>query len=307
MVQSKNVKGALIMMTAMAAVTVSDVAMKAMAGQVPLYQIMVLRGLGTIVLVTLLAWRMGALKLRLPRRDWLTMAVRTTADIGAAFFYFQALFEMQLASVTAILQAIPLTVTLGAVLFFGERTGILRVAAIFVGFIGVVLIVRPGTEGFNFFSIYVLIAVLCVTVRDLVTRRLSSETPSLMVTMATAVFTTIAFSLISFSVEWVPIGVREASLLGLAALSIFCGYFCSIVVMRTADVSFVAPFRYTNLIWALILGWLVFGELPDAITMLGALIVVGSGLFMLYREARQARMMQAAKTHPELPPYQQRG
>ncbi|WP_135501065.1 DMT family transporter [Roseovarius aestuariivivens] len=289
MARSDNLTGALLMMASMAGFTFNDAAMKAMAGQVPLYQLLFLRGVLTTLAVLFLAWRMKALAPRLPRRDKMLIGLRIVAETGAAYFFLTALFNMPIANVTAILQALPLTVTLVAALAFREPVGWRRFLAILAGFLGVLLIVRPGAEDFNAFSVYALMAVLCVTVRDLATRRLSSATPSIFVTLATSASIMAVFGLASLAAPWAAMGPREAGLTAFAALCIICGYLCSIMVMRVGEISFVAPFRYTGLIWALALGWIVFGEWPAWQTLLGAGIVAASGVFTLYREARLAR------------------
>ena len=148
------------------------------------------------------------------------------------------------------------------------------------------LIVRPGTEGFTVWSVYALIAVLCVTARDLSTRRLSATVPSLMVTLCASLAVLVAAGLASTTVSWAPVTFELGGLILASSLFIVGGYFFSVQVMRAGDVSFIAPFRYTGLIWALVLGWVLFGDWPAPLTLLGAAIVVATGLFTLYRERR---------------------
>ncbi len=286
MARSDNLTGALLMMASMAAFTLNDTMMKMLAGEIPLFQLLFLRGVITSVLVGLLAWHMKALTLRLPARDLKFIGIRTVAEIGAAYFFLTALFNMPLANVTAILQALPLTITLTAALVFKEPIGWRRLSAILVGFVGVLLIVRPGAEGFNSYSLYTMAAVAFVTLRDLSTRKLSKETPSMLVTLVTSLAIMIFFGLASLMRDWVPMDMRASTLTLGASLMIIGGYLFSVMVMRVGEISFIAPFRYTGLIWALVLGWLAFGEWPDPATLAGAAIVVGSGMFMLYREAQ---------------------
>lgn len=296
MARSDNVTGALLMVGAMAGFTFNDAAMKAMAGQVPLYQLLFLRGVVTTLAVGVMAWRLRVLTPRLPRADWGLVLLRVVAETGAAYFFLTALFNMPIANVTAILQALPLTVTLAAALVFRERVGWRRILAILAGFVGVMLIIRPGGADFNAFSVYALVAVLCVTLRDLATRRLSAATPSVFVTLITSAAIMAVFGIASLAAPWAPMGVREVSLTGLAALCIVGGYLCSIMVMRVGEIGVIAPFRYTGLLWALLLGWLVFGEWPVWQTLLGAAIVAASGVFTLYRESRRARRRPPAPT-----------
>lgn len=289
MALTDNTRGALLMMCSMAAFTLNDTFMKELAGQMPLFQVLVLRGALTTVFVGLLAWKMGALHLRIPRKDRWLIVQRMVAEIGAAYFFLTALFNMPLANVTAILQSLPLVVTLCAALFFGEALGWRRMTAILVGLVGVLLIVRPGTEGFNLYSVYAVISVGFVTMRDLATRRLSGATHSMMVTFATTLSVTLFFGVASVGVDWVPVDLFAAKRVLGAAVMVMAGYVFSVLVMRVGEISFVAPFRYTGLIWALALGWYVFGDWPGPLTLLGAGIVVSSGVFMLLRERQLAR------------------
>ena len=290
-----NFKGALLMMASMAAFTLNDTFVKALAGELPLFQLLFLRGLLTTFLVGLLAWRLGAFSRRIPRRDWQLVGLRLVAEIAAAYFFLTALFNMPLANVTAILQSLPLVVTLTAALLFAEPLGWRRLSAILIGLCGVLLIVRPGTEGFTLYSVYALIAVGFVTMRDLCTRRLSAETPSMLVTFLTSGAVMVFFGLGSLMDSWVPVTTGAGLKILGASVMIFGGYLFSVMVMRVGEISFVTPFRYTGLIWALILGWAVFGDWPAPVTLVGATVVVGSGIFMLYRERQLARGPQAVR------------
>lgn len=286
---SPNMIGALLMMASMASFTLNDTLVKMTAGAVPLFQLIFLRGLLTTALILVTKGRLGPMHLNIDRRDWGVIAVRSGAEVVAAYFFLSALFNMPLGNVTAILQVLPLSVTLASALVLREAVGWRRMLAILIGFCGVMLIIKPGADGFNIWSIYALIAVACVTVRDLATRRLSKGVPSMTVTLVTAGSITIAAGLASLSAPWVPITSDIAVLIAGASVFVLGGYFFSVQVMRVGDVSFVAPFRYTGLIWALVLGWFVFGDWPGWMTLTGAFIVVATGIFTLYRERKVSR------------------
>ncbi|MGR3272184.1 DMT family transporter [Thalassococcus profundi] len=289
---SDNTRGALLMMASMACFTFGDACMKLASADLPLSQLLVLRGLFASLIIYLVARRMNALTLDLAARDWNLIALRAVAEVAAAWFFLTALFNMPIANVTALLQMLPLTVTLASAVFFGEPVGWRRWTAILIGFGGMLLIVRPGTEGFNAYSIYALIAVVCVTVRDLATRRMSASVPSLTVTLSASLAVLAFAAVLSLGEDWQPL---DASLWGLvAAMSVFIigGYLFSVMTMRTGEVSVVTPFRYTGLVWALVLGWAIFGEWPVPLTFLGAGIIIATGVFTLLREAR-ARRLQA--------------
>ncbi len=278
-----NGKGALLMMGSMAAFTINDTCVKATHGALPLLQLLTLRGTISALLLYLLARRLGALDLRMSRADAVLLALRCVAEVAGTYFFLTALMNMPLANVTAVLQVLPLTVTLGAAVFFGERVGWRRMLAIALGFCGMLLIVRPGPEGFSLHALYVLAAVGCVTVRDLTTRRLSSRVASMTVTLASALSVFVAAGLASLWVDWVPLDAPTAALIGASSLFVTLGYLLSVLVMRVGEISFVAPFRYTGLLWALGLGWTVFGHWPAPLTLLGAAVVAAAGLFTFYR------------------------
>jgi S-adenosylmethionine uptake transporter len=286
---SPNTLGALLMMAAMAAFTLNDTLLKLTDGALPLAQLLFLRGIASTVLIYALARSLGALRFQVARRDWWLIAVRSAAEVGAAFFFVTALLNMPLANVTAILQALPLTVAVAAALVFREPLGWRRMSAILIGFMGMLLIVRPGSDGFSLWSAYALMAVLCVTVRDLATRRLSRDVPSMTVTLASSVAVTLCFGAASTVTEWGPITLPLAALIGGASVIIMAAYFFSVRAMRVGDIGFIAPFRYTGLIWALVLGWVVFEDWPSNLTLIGALIVVAMGLFTLYREQQLSK------------------
>jgi S-adenosylmethionine uptake transporter len=289
-----NLRGAALMVISMAAFTLNDACMKLLAGQVPLFQAIFLRGVLSCVLIYAVGRHMGAIRLRLPRRDWGLIALRTGAEVGSTYFFLTALFHMPLANVSAILQALPLTVALAAALVFGEPLGWRRLVAIAIGFVGVMLIVRPGAEGFTVYSLYALAAVGFVTVRDLSARRLSGAVPSITVALLAALVISTAAGLASSWQGWVQLDLRQSGILATAAVFILVGYLASVMVMRVGEIGFVAPFRYTGLIWALVLGFVVFGDWPKTLTLLGAGIVVATGLFTLYRERQIRRRLAAA-------------
>ena len=289
MVATDNIRGALFMTGAMTAFTVNDAFMKVLSDHLPFFQLLFIRSAAVTILIAVMAWRAGALRFDMSKRDKGLVAIRSLSEMGAAYFFLNALFNMPIADVTAILQALPLTVALGAALFLGEQVGWRRFLAIGIGFVGVMLIVRPTGDVFSVYSIYALLAVACVTVRDLAARQLSADVPSLTVALA-AVVGVLAFASVGAAfTEWQPFEGRDYFLITGAIFAIIGGYLFSVMAMRVGDIGVVAPFRYSSLLAALILGLLVFGEWPDAVTQLGAGIVVATGLYTLWRERKSVR------------------
>ena len=292
-----NIAGALLMMASMVSFTINDTFLKLTDGALELPQLLAIRGVLASALLIGLAVALRGLHFRLGARAWVFVLARSLAEVGAAYYFLTALFNMPLANVTAVLQMLPLTVTLGAFLFLGDPVGWRRALAIAVGFVGMLLILRPGPEGFSIWSLYAVIAVLCVTARDLITRRMPKHVPSLTVAAANTVVVTLFFGAWSIAEPWQPVSTDLGWLIVGSAFFVIGGYFFSVQAMRTGEISFIAPFRYTSLIAALILGLAVFGHWPDPLTLLGAAIIVGAGVFTFWRE--RARTAAASAPHRE--------
>jgi drug/metabolite transporter (DMT)-like permease len=286
---SDNLRASLLMMASMATFTFNDACMKALSDELPLFQAIFLRGVITSVLIIGLALMMGGLKFSLSRRDWWLVLVRTGAEAAAAFLFISAIFNMPIGNATAILQALPLAVTLAGMVFLGEAVGWRRMVAILIGFCGILIIIQPGAAGFNNYSIYAVLAVVAMTIRDLASRRLSTEVPSMTVAVVAAVSVAVLAGLASLSETWVQFGRQELLQLTGASVFIIGGYLFGVMTMRIGDIGFVAPFRYTSLLWALLIGFLIFDEWPNGLALIGISIVVATGLFTLLRERGQGQ------------------
>ncbi len=281
---SDNARGAAFMAVCMAFFVLNDTVMKLASGQFSLFQAMFLRGIAATLMIGLMAWYQNAFSYTISRQDRRILIIRVIAEVGATLTFLNALFNMPLANATAILQALPLVVTLAAALFLREAVGWRRYLAIIIGFLGVVIIVRPGAEGFNVFSVSAIAAVLFVTLRDLATRQLSPGIPSVLVTFLASFMVMTTGAVLSPVQEWKPIEFSGLFLLFVAAVFIIVAYQFSVKAMRAGDIGFVSPFRYTVLIWAIVLGYFVFGDIPDVWTLFGTAIIVATGMFTFYRE-----------------------
>jgi drug/metabolite transporter (DMT)-like permease len=285
MALSPNLSAASYMCISMAAFTMNDGIIKSLVDEMNVGQVMLVRGIFATVLVGLLAWQQNAL--RTPSRSFHPLVlVRAAGELGGTVGFLIALAHMPIANVSAVLQSLPLAVTMGAALAFGETVRWRRWLAISVGFAGVVIIVKPGFEGFNVYSMFALLCVACCAVRDLATRRIPPEIPSLMVSTVTAAVVTLFGAVLVFPMGgWTDLTLEQTGRLAGAAALLMPGYIFIILAMRVGDVSFVAPFRYTALLWAILLGIVFFGELPDLAMLAGAALVIISGLYSLYRES----------------------
>jgi drug/metabolite transporter (DMT)-like permease len=293
---SPNLRGAFFMVIAMAGFTANDTIVKHLAQDMNMGQIMFVRGLLATVLITMLAWSRGALvapRLLAHR----AVSLRVLGELLATITFLAGLTHMPIANASAILAALPLAVTLGAALFFGESVGWRRWTAILVGFAGVLVIIRPGTEGFTGWSLSILGCVFFAAIRDLATRRVPREVPSLMLAVLTAPVVSLfgAAAIVPLG-GWTPLTTNSALLLVLAAVLLLFGYAFIIFAMRIGEIAVVAPFRYTSLLWAIGLGYLVFADVPDGFMIAGSVIVVASGLYTLYREHQVSQQSPALKS-----------
>jgi drug/metabolite transporter (DMT)-like permease len=281
---AENLRGAAFMTASMAGFSSNDAVMKSLAADMSLIQATFLRGLIVTLLLAGLAWIQGVHRYWPVRRDRRLIAIRCAAEVGATITFLTALFHMPIANASAILQSVPLAVTLGAALFLAEPVGWRRYSAIAIGFVGVLVIVRPGSDGFTGYALWALGSIVFIVARDLVTRRLSPEAPGTTVALISSAALTLAAALALGAADWRPVGAGHLATLTLGSLCLLVGYVFSVQAMRTGEIGFVQPFRYTLLVWAMLFGILVFDERPDGWMLAGSAIVIATGLFTLYRE-----------------------
>jgi drug/metabolite transporter (DMT)-like permease len=285
----ENLRGILAITACNFLFLINDTQMKLVSSELPLGEIIFIRGiLATLFLAPFVALT-GAhvhLSLLVDR----AFVVRTAAEILAAYFFLVALFHIPIANANTILQVVPLAITAAAAVFFREPVGWRRWTAILIGFAGVLIVIRPGFAGFNAFSLLTLTSVLFITLRDMTTRIMPRGLPALLVAQVTAISvccTGPIWSLISGE-QWVMPSPRALALIAGAAAFLIGGYLTAVVFMRHGDIAVVAPFRYTVIVWAIIVGYLVWGEAPDGVTLLGTAIIIATGVYTFHRESRMA-------------------
>lgn len=287
---AENLRAAGYMMASMAGFTCNDALIKTVAGDLPLFQAIFLRGFVATALLGLFALHRGVLRFRPGQRDQRLIGLRAVGEIGGTLCFLTALFHMPLANASAILQSVPLAVTLAAAFFFGEPVGWRRYLAILVGFLGVMIIIRPGSEGFNAYALWAVGAIGFIVLRDLSTRRLAPDVPTLGIVFVTSLAITLTGGMLTVFDGWAPVSRLHLMALTGAALCLIAGYLFGVMTMRIGEIAFVQPFRYTLLIWAMLLGILVFGEWPDVWMLAGSAVIVATGLYTFYRERRLARL-----------------
>ena len=281
---NENLLGAALMTCCVLAYVLNDAVMKLLFADIDFFQAIFLRGLVSLPPLLVLALMTKTLLQKYSAKNQRFMIIRILAEIGTTVTFLTALKHMPLANVTAILQSLPLAITMAAAIFLGEPVGWRRWSAICLGFTGVLIIIRPGLAGFNSYSLLALAAVLLLTVREISTRQLDNKIPTVTVALSTTLGITAFAALMLIGNEWAGINFVSWSLILAAAAAVTVATLLSVVAMRTGDIGFVSPFRYTSLIGAIGLGILLFGEWPDGMTLLGAVIIAFAGVYSLYRE-----------------------
>jgi drug/metabolite transporter (DMT)-like permease len=277
----------------MACFAVEDTFIKLLSARLPATQILFSVGFGGALITLALA---VTLNVNLADKILLNKHVisRTIADLFGALFFTSAMVLIPMSLLASILQATPLFVTLGAAILLGEKVGWRRWSAIFIGFLGVIIILQPGYGSFQLASLLGLAAVLCLALRDVVTRDMATEIPTLTVTfyaclaMGSAGFIAYPF----FGTPIMPT-TFEAIVLVCAAIIGLTGYFLIVLATRKGDVSVIAPFRYSRLLFSLGLASLILGEMLTLPILLGGLLVVSSGIYTFGRERRLVKIQKS--------------
>lgn len=282
----ENIRGILWMIAAMAGFALEDAFIKLASGTLPLGPVVAAFGTGGFLFFAALTLARGQ---PLVTPDTLSRPVlwRAVFEVVGRTGYFLGITLTPLSNASSILQASPLFVTLGAALFFREHVGWRRWAAIVAGFLGVLIVLRPGLEGFTPASIFTLIGTLGFAARDLGTRAAPRSLSNLQ--LAAYGFAVLIPTGAAMSLFTGPIAVPDAEGAAFVGAAIVCGiagYYSITSAMRIGEVGVVTPFRYTRLLFALTLGFAVFGERPDTLTLLGGAIIVASGIYTILRTTR---------------------
>lgn len=288
----QNIRGIILITFSMAAFAAEDTFIKSMSRGIPVSEVLIFLGLGGMIAFGVMTYIQRGTLAPLVHRDMRSpiMLWRNASEAVAAMFFITALSLVPLSTVAAVFQATPLAITAGAALFLGEQVGWRRWSAIGIGFIGVLIIIRPGGDTFQLAALLPLGAVITIAVRDLLTRQMDPSIPTVSVAyygFASVVPAGIILAPINDTFV-IPQGIEWAYMLG-AVICGVSGYYAIVQAMRIAETAIIMPFRYMRLIFSMILGMLIFAERPDSWTYLGATIVIGTGIYMFVRE-RQTRV-----------------
>lgn len=306
-----RLRGIACMVASVFIITLNDALLKWLSADFPVGQIMAIRGFFVFLPVLALAqWEGGLHKLRVRRPG--AQTVRAVFVVAGMFLYIGGLRFMPLADAIAITFAGPLFSTVLAVPMLGEKVGWRRWSAVVIGLVGVTVMLRPTGEGLAWAAMLPLGAALTSGFRDIVTRRLSVSDSSSSILAVTTLAVTCAGLLTLFIPPltgwdywtWQPMDLSHIAILALAGLLLGTGQYLMIESVRLAEIGLVAPFRYTSMLWAVAIGYVVYGTLPDHWVLTGAALVIASGIYILHRETRVRRVGPPSGALPQSPPLQ---
>jgi drug/metabolite transporter (DMT)-like permease len=296
---SGNRRGIISFLLAVLLFTINEALCKLVYGAVSTHQILALRGLIATVAVLAMIQATGAMP-RILRMLDRPVLLRSSIDLASSYFYMIALFHTPISNVMAIHMSSPLMMTAVVAIVMREAVGWRRWSAVAVGFLGVLLVVQPRAENFNAYSMLGVSAAACVVLRDLVTRKIDAEIPSSIIILTNVSMLTLVALTLALLEGWVAMDWRQFGFIAVAALCIAVGYICTVDAFRHAEVTVIVPMRYAGLPLALLLGYFIWGDVPNALASAGIVLIVGSGLYVLHRE--RLRGKQAAAKAAATPP-----
>jgi S-adenosylmethionine uptake transporter len=295
--QNHTLRAGLYMVITTACFVAGDTCIKLIGATLPLGQVIGLIGVVSTFFLLVVCWQQGILK-NLPMIYTRMVLLRSLFDAMGSFMFVSALMHMPLANLSSVMQSVPLVVVVVGVIFLGERAGLSRIAAVIAGFVGVLLIVKPSPQTITIYEFLAVGAVIVVAFRDLVTKRIPAHVPLLVIALANAIFISLSGFGVGLVQGFTNIEAWQGALLMGAGLFVTISYFFIVATVRLGELSATAPFRYTEVVFAIIAGILVFGEYPDAVAYMGMGLVVAAGLFAAHREAAQSRSAEAELMPP---------
>ena len=281
---SVNLKSIIFMIIAMGCLTLTDLLIKVASQTLPIGQVMISYGVGSLIVFWALL-RIKGESIRLSPLTNPTVVFRNIGDLIALNGMFLALVYVPLSTIGAVIQIVPILVTAAAALFLGERVGMRRASAIFVGFLGALLIIQPGAASFDITAILVLIAALGMALRDIATKLVRENLSTLLLTFYSCFLFIISGSvlLIINGEASVPVLVNSFTI-AVMIVTGSLGFFFMTEAVRLGEMSVVSPFRYTRLLFSMAAGILILGEQVNTYMIIGSALTILSGLYIWRRE-----------------------
>ncbi|MCR9257258.1 MAG: DMT family transporter [Alphaproteobacteria bacterium] len=279
-------KGILLTLLGCFLIVVGDSITKSLGSHYTPGQMIFLRGAFATPMIVIAAYRWGGIE-NLKIRALKAQTFRALTVCVSAFLFVNGLVRLPLADALAITFFGPIMTTLLAVLFLDEKVGWRRWTAIGVGFAGVIVMLQPSSDGIQAAALFPLGACIAGAVRDILTRKLTSLDSSMAILAYTNMVVTIAAAFTWLIEDWAPIRSEDLWFFAIMGVLSVLIQWTLIEGLRLAEAGIVSPFKYSMLVWGIIVGWLVFGEIPTAAVMVGGVLVIGSGLYIWFRETRQ--------------------
>ena len=279
-----NTRGILAMSASVVVFIFNDALIKLAAETVPGVQAIGVRGVFATIWCVLALLVSGAWR-RMGGIAHPQVMLRGTLDAAAAIVYLVALFHIPFAIATAVNLSTPLILTLLAVLFLGERVRWRRWSAVIAGFAGVLLVIQPHPGDIDVWTWVVLASALVGAVRDILARHLPASVPTLVVSFASAAAVAFVGCAWTSIVGWQPMSARAIELMLASSMLLAIGYQFVVLALRSdAEFSVIGSFRYASVLWAIGIGYVVWGDVPNALALAGIVVIVASGLYILHRE-----------------------
>lgn len=279
---SRGGRSIVLMLAGIASVVTNDSLIKLASQAMPLSEMMVIRGCFAIVFLLGLS-----LLLRVPlrRSSFVSRLVllRAGMDVLITITFLVGLTKLPLANATALYMATPLILTLLAVAFFKQQVSAGRWSVILAGFGGVLLVVQPAGEDFNVWSLLIICAAVLTAVRDLVLISVQKDIPSLVITLVSMVMVVVFAAVWSLFQDWQVIDLKHYALLAAASVFLSGGFFLTTIALREGEMRILAPLRFSHLVFSVIIGFLVWGDVPNTLAFCGMALIMAAGIYLVRR------------------------
>jgi drug/metabolite transporter (DMT)-like permease len=294
MTHTSNLRGIGFMLAGAGTFILNDSCMKIALADLPPYQVLVMRGISGTICAVVLTAVMGDLK-RLPAAFNRWVFLRAILEVGAILTYILALTHSTVGDVTAIFQITPLLVILGMIFIHREKANPIRLALVALGFAGALLVAQPGSGATSPYLMFAFLTAMFAALRDLAGRRVIADIPALGATLITIICVMSASAAVGATAEsWVVPKAFHVFLMAAAGLFMMLGHMFTFLAYRNASAQAVAPFYYAFMIWAVVLGFMIFGDVPNPLSTAGMALILASGLGIIYLEKRTRQISSTA-------------